>query len=358
MKMAHKGWLHIAALLVAGCVAALGAACAPPASVRIPPEFSPASGRPPERPSAPTPLPAESAIAQPAGIGAAPPLPDTALAPLFAQVKRRYAFHTEQLGRWRALGPGHGGSADCLRRLSEIVVAYEQLLVKGAVGPHDLEMFVQTTDSDMAFPATRCDALLLVAGDDAPEAEARQDSGAPATEPGPQAAETPSPAAGRQAPVAPEIALEWSPQPAPVTPAPVAAAEPLALPDQPAREEQWEKAVNLLGLRRYEEAIQAFAALRGTEYDGQARARIAEAENLAAFEMRRTAAALFVQAGKAGSADRQRRLLLESRTILREILEKYPEVESRDKILQNLETLEKQLRTLDGPSATVGPLDG
>ncbi|MGV1099902.1 tetratricopeptide repeat protein [Thiovibrio sp. JS02] len=106
---------------------------------------------------------------------------------------------------------------------------------------------------------------------------------------------------------------------------------------------QWERAMNLLGLRRYDEAIEAFSALAGTDYEEKARAKMAEAVNLAANEMRHRAAALFVKAKKSKDVGGQRQLMLESRALLLEIVRKYPDSEILDKVRLNLKSIAEQI---------------
>ena len=105
----------------------------------------------------------------------------------------------------------------------------------------------------------------------------------------------------------------------------------------------WEKAVHLLESRRYDEAIAAFAALSGTAREEQARMKMGQAANLAANELRQQAAALFVKALKSPDAGGKRRLMLESRRILQEILHKYHGSEIQEKVLLNLKSIEEQI---------------
>lgn len=361
-KIFSRLWPDLAAFSAAACLAALlAASCAPSARVVLPPELPvPAVGR----------LPAEPAAEQGAPTSPAPPPvqgaePIAGLAPLFAQVKSRYAFYAGQLGQWRALHQSPEGSAGCLVRLEEILHSYEQLLVQGSVRYPDLERFVRVTNSDMRFLAGPCDALLRAGKEQAGEraaAQQRQEEAAELPAALPLEKRQPPRAAARESAGAAgfeEPAVNWplAPAPAPVSAQAVQAVEPSVDQLPAGQEEQWGKAVNLLEMSRYEEAIQAFSLLRGTGYDGLARERIAEAENLAAFEMRRTAAALFVQAGRAGNTEKKRRLLLDSRRILLEILEKYPGVEIRDRVLQNLHILENHLAGI-GPGPGSGGVPG
>lgn len=110
---------------------------------------------------------------------------------------------------------------------------------------------------------------------------------------------------------------------------------------------QWEAASRLLGLRQYDEAIAAFSILLDSDYDAKAREKISEAANLAATDMRRQAANLFVKARKTSDPDRKKTLIVESWQMLTQIPIKYPDVDIIDKVLENIKILEQQIRELD-----------
>ncbi|MEA2084210.1 MAG: hypothetical protein U9O82_08230 [Thermodesulfobacteriota bacterium] len=110
---------------------------------------------------------------------------------------------------------------------------------------------------------------------------------------------------------------------------------------------RWDEAINLLDLRKYDDAIHAFSALVETNYDEKAAIKIKEASNLAAAELRRTAATLFVKARKTTETNRKAELLFQSRQLLLKILEQYPRTDIIDKVRQNLEVLESQILKID-----------
>ncbi len=110
---------------------------------------------------------------------------------------------------------------------------------------------------------------------------------------------------------------------------------------------RWDEAVSLLDLRKYFEAIQIFSLLVETDYHEKAMAKIKEASDLAAAELRRTAATLFVKARKTAEVNRKAELLLESRQLLLKILEQYPRTNIIGKVRQNLEALESQILKID-----------
>jgi len=111
--------------------------------------------------------------------------------------------------------------------------------------------------------------------------------------------------------------------------------------------EQWNAAVNILDSQHYDAAILAFNAFQETEYADQAQAKITEAANLAAGQIRKEAASLFIKAGKTSDIERKKELLLASHQLLKDILVKYPNTDLLDKVNQNLAVLEEQIRRVD-----------
>jgi hypothetical protein len=111
--------------------------------------------------------------------------------------------------------------------------------------------------------------------------------------------------------------------------------------------EQWDVAVNHLDSQRYDAAILAFEALAGTEYEEKAKMKIVEAANLAASQMRKEAASLFIKAGRTPDFEQKKELLLASHRLLTEILDKYPQTDLQDKVNQNKVILEEQIRKID-----------
>jgi hypothetical protein len=108
-----------------------------------------------------------------------------------------------------------------------------------------------------------------------------------------------------------------------------------------------EEAVELLDARRYDEAIVGFNSLLGTEHDAMAREKIKQAVEQAVAAKRRDAADLFIKAGRAQDRQRKGELLLASRQLLQEIVEKYPDANLIDKVQGNLDILDDQIRRFD-----------
>lgn len=112
-------------------------------------------------------------------------------------------------------------------------------------------------------------------------------------------------------------------------------------------QETWSKGQNHLQLKEYDQAIAVFSGMLNTSYADRARSEINAAANLAAQEDRRKAAELFVQAGSAKEQATRVALLLQSRQLLQDILNKYPQSDLGDKVRKNLERIENDLRAID-----------
>lgn len=120
-------------------------------------------------------------------------------------------------------------------------------------------------------------------------------------------------------------------------------------------EDAWRKGQEHLVLKEYDQAIAVFSGLLDTSYAEQARDRIDEAASLAAQQNRQKAAELFVQAGTAKDQSDRVALLQQSRQLLLDILEKYPQSDLVDKVHKNLERIEQELVAID-PALLAAPL--
>jgi hypothetical protein len=112
-------------------------------------------------------------------------------------------------------------------------------------------------------------------------------------------------------------------------------------------QEIWSTGQNYLQEKEYDQAIETFSTLLETEYADRATDKIAEASQLAAQEDRRRAAELFVLSGKTDDRENRTDLLLQSRQLLKGILEKYPQSGLLEKTEKNLERIEAELRSID-----------
>ena len=117
--------------------------------------------------------------------------------------------------------------------------------------------------------------------------------------------------------------------------------------EKEALDAQWQKALEMFDHRQFDQSIVLFEELVDTPYQGQARAKISEAVNLAATELRKEAASLFIKARKTNDVDQKKALLLESRRLLLLVQQKYPQADIIDKVRQNQKATEDQLRALE-----------
>lgn len=109
----------------------------------------------------------------------------------------------------------------------------------------------------------------------------------------------------------------------------------------------WNEGASFAESGDYDAAIAVFSELKGTEYNDRAQERIDELSLTAAKIERRRAADLFVRSMKTDDLENRKELLVESRQVLKDILEKYPDVEVAEKVEGNVRTVEKKMNELD-----------
>lgn len=112
-------------------------------------------------------------------------------------------------------------------------------------------------------------------------------------------------------------------------------------------ERRWDEGVRLLEGAQYDKAIEIFTPMLETEYAAKAGKKIAEASLLAAEAERRKAADFFIRFTKAPDVESRKKLLIESRNCLLDILVKYPDVEITEKVLGNIKRVEKEMNAID-----------
>ncbi len=112
-------------------------------------------------------------------------------------------------------------------------------------------------------------------------------------------------------------------------------------------QKQWNNGMLLVRADQYDEAIEVFSDLLGTEYDDKAIAKIKEVSLKAAQSERRKAADAFIRYTKTTDVESQKLLLIESRKILRDILINYPDVEIGDKVRRNIDRVEQEMNKID-----------
>ena len=110
---------------------------------------------------------------------------------------------------------------------------------------------------------------------------------------------------------------------------------------------QWNNGMLLAKGGRYEEAIVVFTNLLDTEYSTKAEAKIKELSIDAAKVDRRKAADLFIRFTKTSDIESKKKLLVESRKLLKNILIKYPDVDIASKVAGNIERVEQEMNKID-----------
>ncbi len=110
---------------------------------------------------------------------------------------------------------------------------------------------------------------------------------------------------------------------------------------------RWNQGMLLADQDDYDGAIVIFTELLDTSYQGKAQVKIEELSLQAAKADRRKAAELFIRFTKTTDIEGKKRLLVESRRVLKEILIKYPEVDIAKKVVGNIDRVEKEMNELD-----------
>lgn len=110
---------------------------------------------------------------------------------------------------------------------------------------------------------------------------------------------------------------------------------------------KWNRGMELMEARKYDEAIEIFKELLNTPYDERVRNKIDESVELAVREDRRKAAELFVRANRTNDVEVKKKLLLDSRQLLKSIMEKYPQSDLIEKVTKNLKSIEDEIYNLD-----------
>uniref|UniRef100_UPI0040565D2D hypothetical protein n=1 Tax=Candidatus Electronema sp. TaxID=2698783 RepID=UPI0040565D2D len=119
------------------------------------------------------------------------------------------------------------------------------------------------------------------------------------------------------------------------------------LPDPAAiLQETWDKGLAAMQAEDYDQAVVLFAQLRHTSYSGRAEGKMKEAEQLAGESVRKKAAALFQQAVSAADPEMKKTLLLSSKSLLEDILRKYPGAGIEAKIRKNISSVDRELAAI------------
>jgi tetratricopeptide (TPR) repeat protein len=110
---------------------------------------------------------------------------------------------------------------------------------------------------------------------------------------------------------------------------------------------RWNEGMILIDEGKFEDATKVFNGLQDTEYGAKAAEKIKEMSTLAAKADRRKAAELFVRFTKTTDPESKKKLLIESRRLLTDILARYPNIDFADKVLGNIQRVEKEMNALD-----------
>jgi len=110
---------------------------------------------------------------------------------------------------------------------------------------------------------------------------------------------------------------------------------------------KWNNGLLLEKGERYEEAIAVFTSLLETEYGTKAESKIKEVSLEAAKADRRKAADLFIRFTKTTDLESKKKLLMETRKVLKNILVKYPDVDIVDKVRGNIDRVEQEMNAID-----------
>lgn len=114
-----------------------------------------------------------------------------------------------------------------------------------------------------------------------------------------------------------------------------------------AQQRQWNDALLLVDKGDFDGAIESLTVLLDTDYAVKADAKIAEVSLLAARAERRKAADLFIRFTKTTDIESKKKLLVESRRCLVDILIKYPDVGITEKVMGNIRRVEKEMNAID-----------
>lgn len=110
---------------------------------------------------------------------------------------------------------------------------------------------------------------------------------------------------------------------------------------------QWNNGMLLAKAGRYDESITVFTNLLTTEYSKKAETKIQEIALEAAKSDRKKAANFFLRYNKTSDLESRKKLLVESRKLLKNILINYPQVEIIPKVRANIERVEQEMTAID-----------
>ena len=110
---------------------------------------------------------------------------------------------------------------------------------------------------------------------------------------------------------------------------------------------RWNEGMGAIDEGRFDDAVKVFNGLQDTDYAAKATEKIKEISTLAAKSQRRKAAELFIRYTKTPDPEGKKKLLVESRKLLTDILVKYPNIDFTDKVIDNIKRVETEMNALD-----------
>ncbi len=110
---------------------------------------------------------------------------------------------------------------------------------------------------------------------------------------------------------------------------------------------RWNDGLSLIDEGKFDQAVTVFNGFQDTEYAAKAQQKLQEISTIAAKAERRKAAELFIRFTKTSDPDLKKKLLVESRRLLEDILVKYPNIDFADKVRDNIKRVEAEMNTLD-----------
>ena len=110
--------------------------------------------------------------------------------------------------------------------------------------------------------------------------------------------------------------------------------------------QKYEKAMELLEREQYEDAVLLFGQLEGTQYETEAAEKELIAIDLFARTSRTKAGHLFLQAKQTADLHLRKTYLVESYTLLKYVVERYPDNQYAEKIMKNLEDVRVEIEVV------------
>jgi tetratricopeptide (TPR) repeat protein len=110
---------------------------------------------------------------------------------------------------------------------------------------------------------------------------------------------------------------------------------------------KWNNGLALIDEGKFGEAVTVFQGFQDTEYADKAKEKIKEISTIAAKLERRKAAEYFIRFTKTSNLEDKKKLLVESRRLLVDILKKYPNIDFADKVRDNIKRVEAEMNELD-----------